>query len=731
MISMSISRYKLLFIFFIVTALSLALIIPISCAADPNASSLASPGPSSSLANVKAHDITWTTTFGNNGGNSVGASLVITATGDYVLAGSTDASGNGGLDVYLVKTDANGALLWQKTFGGPYDDEAFDIIRDKDGNYVIAGYTRSSGSGGADVYLIKVDDTGNALWEKTYGGQADDFGYALLESPDGGYAIAGYTRSSGNGGSDAYLIKTDANGALQWQKTYGGTGDDQANSINATADGGYVMSGWSRSFMSNMEIYLAKIDASGNLQWQNDYPWSTRSNITLAYSVMQIEDGSYIVNGVHFDDNGNQSLRLLSVNSDGSRRNVTTVDQKTGSTSTTYNDSYFKFQYKSLFARSMVLANNGNYVLAGTGINDSTGNSEIYILEMTKRYNITWDIPWSKKISLSANDSAMSIRQTPDGGYILTGRTSDGNGHSKVLLLKLGDKPAAAAEAQPDLGRAAAAVAVGTGLGFLGIFWGRIQEVLAMIYAKLQAWLKPLIDLINSLLPVDTLVDYVVGYVKTWAKSLLFKQESKLKAPAAVSRVPFMAGFSSLEMLVIAVTSLLLGIAFMITKKISFDPGDIALYLVIAGLATMLHDLTHRYVAYRYKVTTEYQFWFLGTIVMFITTFFFGIVYSVPARTLINDVKKLGLKEQAIIAFSGPLMSMGVTLVFFLLVPIGGWLKVIGLLGVSMNLLSAVYSLMPFDPMDGNKLYKWKKAAWAAIFLPLFIIYILIAVYLI
>lgn len=728
---MSICHYKLLFIFTIMTVLSLVLITPISCAADLNASSAANPGRSSNQANVSIPDLTWTTTFGNNGGNSVGTSLVITTTGDYVLAGSTNASGNGGLDVYLVKTDANGVMQWQKTFGGPYDDEAFGIIQARDGNYVIAGYTRSSGSGDADVYLIKVDDNGNALWEKTYGGQADDFGYALLESPDGGYVIAGSTRSSGNGGSDAYLIKTDANGALQWQKTYGGTGDDQVNSINATADGGYVISGWTRSYWSNMEIFLVKTDASGNLQWQNYYPWSTRSNVTLAYSAMQLEDGSYIVNGVHFDDSGDQSVRLLSVNPDGSRRNLTTIDQNTGSTSTLYNDSYFKFQYKSLFARSMIIANDGNYVIAGTGINDSTGNSEIYVFEMTRKYDITWNIPWAKKISLSANDSVQSIRQTPDGGYILTGRTYDGNGHSKALLQKLGDKPAAVAqEAQPDLGRAAAAVAVGAGLGFLGIFWGRIQEILDMIYAKMQAWLKPLFDLINSLLPVDTLVDYVVGYVKTWAKSLLFKQESKIKKPGAVSRVPFMAGFSSLEMLVVAVTSLLLGIAFMITKKIALDPGDIALYLVVAGLATMLHDLTHRYVAYRYKVTSEYQFWFLGTIVMFITTFFFGIVYSVPARTLINDVKKLGLKEQAIIALSGPMMSMGVTLVFFLLVPIGGWFKVIGLLGVSMNLLSAVYSLMPFDPMDGNKLYTWKKAAWAAIFLPLFIIYMLIAVYL-
>ncbi len=725
---MSISRYKSVFIFSILTVMSLALITPISCAADLNTSF---PGHSSNPANVSVPDLTWTMTFGNNGGNSTGASLIITDRGDYVMAGSTDASGNGGLDVYLVKTDANGVLQWQKTFGGPNDDEAFCIIQDKDGNYTIAGYTRSSGNGGADVYLIKVDDNGNALWEKTYGGQADDVGYGLLESPDGGYTIAGYTRSSGNGGSDAYLIKTDANGALLWQKTYGGNSDDQVFSINTTADGGFVMSGWTRSFWSNTEIYLVKIDASGSLQWQNNYPWSTRSNVTLAYSAMQLADGGYIVNGVHFDDNGNQSVRVLYVNSDGSRRNLTTVDQN-GGTSTTYNDSYFKFQYKSLYARSTIMAKDGNFVIAGSGINDSTGNSEIYVFEMTEIYDVMWDIPWAKRISLSANDSVQSIRQTDDGGYILTGWTYDSNGHSKALLLKLGDKPVAVAQqAQPDLGRAAAAVAVGAGLGFLGIFWGRIQEILAMIYAKMQAWLKPLFDIINSLLPVDTLVDYVVGYAKTWGKSLLFKQESKINKPGAVGRVPFMAGFSSLELLVVVVTSLLLAIAFLITKKMEIDPGDIALYLVVAGLATMLHDLTHRYVAYRYKVTTEYQFWLLGTIVMFITTLFFGIVYSVPARTLINDVKKLGLKEQAIIAFSGPMMSIGVTLAFFLLVPFGGWFKVIGLLGVSMNLLSAVYSLMPFDPMDGNKLYSWKKAAWAAIFLPLFIIYMLIAVYLI
>lgn len=720
----------IIFVALIVTwILSVTLLGPASCAADD----VLNDTTASLAANrtvERPPEVLWTRTFGG-AGNDTGSAINLASGGGFIIAGNTYSSGGGGSDIYLVRTDANGNKQWEKTIGGWMDDEGFGVLQAKDGNFVVVGYTRSRGSGGSDIYLLKVDQNGDPLWQKTYGGPADDFGYALLEAPDGGYLLAGYTYSSGNGGSDAYLIKTDSGGDLQWQKTYGGSADDQVFGINATADGGYVMAGWSRSFSDSQDFYEVKTDADGTLQWQKKSPrWDSakESYSSWAYSVLQKPDGGYLVNGWQLNPDGNRSMRLLSLTPDGEILKNVTYFETNKSTSTTYQDGGYSFGYTNVFARSMILAAEGGVLITGPAINTTTGNRESYVFKSS--FDRQWG--WYKKFNISTNDSSRGIVQTPDGGYVVTGWTYQGNGGSDVLLLKLTTQTAepAPVSGQPDIVRPAAAVVVGTALGLLGLFWSRVQEVLAAVFAKLQAVLKPILDVLNKMFPIDTVFDFVYGYVKTTAKALAFKQEGKTHTVEAKERIPFLAGFSSLELLVIVITSVFLGAAFLITRKIEFNYGNIVLYILIAGLATILHDLTHRYTAYRYKVTTEYQFWLLGTVVMFVTAFLFGLAYGAPGRTLIKDSNKMGVKEQAIVALSGPVMSFGVTLAFFLLVPIGGWFKVIGLLGVSMNLLSAVYGLMPFDPMDGKKVYGWKKAAWAVAFLPMFIIYFLAAIYL-
>jgi Zn-dependent protease len=183
--------------------------------------------------------------------------------------------------------------------------------------------------------------------------------------------------------------------------------------------------------------------------------------------------------------------------------------------------------------------------------------------------------------------------------------------------------------------------------------------------------------------------------------------------------------------LIIAAASLLLGIAYLVSKKMDLlTPYNLALYGIMGGFVIILHDLTHRYYAHKYHAVVEYKFWGLGAVIMFVTAFLFGLVYAVPARTIINDVKKLGVREQAIIYMSGPMMSAVLAVAFILLVPAGGFFATVALLGVSMNLLTAVYSLMPIDPLDGVRVYKWKKPVWLVAFLPLLVLYVLVTVYL-
>jgi hypothetical protein len=185
--------------------------------------------------------------------------LLQTADGEYALAGRTDSYGAGSYDFWLVKTDADGNKEWDKTYGGTDDDGATSILQTADGGYVLAGYTRSFGAGNYDMWLVKTDADGNKEWDKTYGGTGTDDAYSLLQIDDSGYAVAGRTASYGAGSHDFWLVKTDANGNKEWDKTYGGTEFDSAYSLLQTADGGYVLAGNTESFgAGGSDIWLVK-----------------------------------------------------------------------------------------------------------------------------------------------------------------------------------------------------------------------------------------------------------------------------------------------------------------------------------------------------------------------------------------------------------------------------------------------------------------------------------------
>jgi len=154
-----------------------------------------------------------------------GNSLIQTSDGSYAIAGTTKSFGAGERDVYVVKLDANGNLQWTKTIGGKEDDKGYSLIQTSDGGYAIAGVTKSFGAGERDVYVVKLDAKGNLQWTKTIGGPKDDWGLSLIQTSDGGYAIAGSTISFGAGEWDVYVVKLGANGNLQWTKTGAGEAD--------------------------------------------------------------------------------------------------------------------------------------------------------------------------------------------------------------------------------------------------------------------------------------------------------------------------------------------------------------------------------------------------------------------------------------------------------------------------------------------------------------------------
>ena len=219
---------------------------------------------------VGASSIGWDKTYGGAGYDGA-FSLVETSDGGFAMAGQTDSFGAGRADFWLIKSDKSGNIEWDKTYGGTGYDSAFSLIETSDGGFAMAGQTDSFGAGDADFWLIKTDGSGNLEWQRPYGGAGYDASYALIETSDGGFALAGPTESS-QAFSDSWLIKTDRTGIIQWNRAYGGLLYDDAYALVETSDGGFVIAGFTESFGAGASDYwIAKTDNSGNMQWNRTH----------------------------------------------------------------------------------------------------------------------------------------------------------------------------------------------------------------------------------------------------------------------------------------------------------------------------------------------------------------------------------------------------------------------------------------------------------------------------
>jgi len=240
-------------------------------------------------------NLQWTKTIGGENLEE-SESLIQTSDGGYAITGSTYSFGAGGYDVYVVKLDANGNLQWTKTIGGPESEQGYSIIQTSDGGYAIVGYTSSFGAGEEDTYLVKLDAKGNLQWTKTIGGENWEAGHSLIQTSDGGYAIAGGTISFGVGEPDVYVVKLDANGNLQWTRTIGGKDADLGFSLIQTADGGYAIAGSTLSLGAReWDVYVVKLDANGNLQWTKTI--GAKNEELSIPSLIQTSDGGYAIAG--------------------------------------------------------------------------------------------------------------------------------------------------------------------------------------------------------------------------------------------------------------------------------------------------------------------------------------------------------------------------------------------------------------------------------------------------
>jgi hypothetical protein len=323
-------------------------------------------------------------------------------------------------------------ILWQKCLGGSNDDVAQSIIQTKDGGFVVGGYTSSQDSdvsgnhGAVDFWVVKLNSIGAVQWAKCYGGSGSDFGYSIIQTIDGGYAVAGLTYSSDgqvtgyHGGGDAWVIKLDDTGALQWQKCLGGSQLDAANSIVQTADSGFAITGYTNSNDGNVsgnhgnqDVWVVKLSTSGRLLWQKCLGGSQTE---VGSSIIQTSDGGLAVGGWTSSDdddvsgnNGGYDYWLVQLNDTG----MIEWQKCLGGSGTDYGFTLKQTRDNGFAIAGYTTSNDGQ-------VSGNHGGQDVWIAKL----DLSGTLQWKECLGGTQDDEANSIIQTTDGGFAVAGITT-------------------------------------------------------------------------------------------------------------------------------------------------------------------------------------------------------------------------------------------------------------------------------------------------------------------
>lgn len=358
------------------------------------------------ISSVISAQVTWEKLFSKKS-TDVFRSVTEVPSGGYILAGYTSDSTVNDTDAYVVRMNTSGDTLWTKRMNGPSSrkDLFYKVINTADGGFAFCGYTTSYGSGSDDAWWVKTDANGNVQWINTWGGVGKDRAQDIIQTSDGGYAITGYSTSAPAQYYDAFIIRTNSSGDTTWTRRYGSSGYDDANCIRQLPDNGFIIGGQSTNGATGLDLYLVRTNSSGATLWTNR--WGTAGTDNIEH-IVRNSDGTFMLAG------GTDDISGLGGN-DG-------YIVKTDSSGTQIWAKIYGGNDQDDFHR-IEATNDGGFIASGTSRSSGPLEPNMWMMKTTA----SGDSVWSRTMGGVNHDHGYSGQQTSDGGYIMAGYSSSFN----------------------------------------------------------------------------------------------------------------------------------------------------------------------------------------------------------------------------------------------------------------------------------------------------------------